>query len=292
MKKILITAPLRQDVDIFEAYQDSLDRLEVPEGFTVDRFFFFFFCDEVIPHIRNARIEVTETGEAYEKTHNDHLWTLDLMWKMGELRNRTIREMLDGGYDYWLSVDTDIVLDPWTLYHLLNADKDIVSEIFWTQAPNGKYWCNAWMYDQSFGMPEEWHKPGLYQVGMTGALTLVKRKVFEAGVSYEKIPAELKPILIDCLRWSKYDMLLADYFGKIIDIDTSNRIITKVKKTAGIEFNMYMLRHQFSSDLFRSGTDPAVIRDLMGHESATMSLDYATTKEEDRKKAVDKRKFS
>ena len=39
MKRILITAPLRQDVDIFEAYQDSLDRLEVPEGFTVDRFF-------------------------------------------------------------------------------------------------------------------------------------------------------------------------------------------------------------------------------------------------------------
>ena len=183
MKRILITAPLRQDIDIFEAYQEGLDRLEVPEGFDVSRFFVVNDCPEVIPHIRDAKIEVCETGEAYEKTHNDHLWTLDLMWKMGDLRNRTIREMLEGVYDYWLSVDTDIVLDPWTLYHLINADKDIVSEIFWTQAPNGKYWCNAWMYDQSFGMPEEWHKPGLYQVGMTGALTLVKRKVFEAGGS-------------------------------------------------------------------------------------------------------------
>ena len=188
MKKILITAPLRQDVDVFQAYQEGLDNLEVPEGFEVDRFFVVNDCDEVIPFIRDAKYEVTETGEAYEKTHNDHLWTLDLMWKMGELRNRTIREMLDGGYDYWLSVDTDIVLDPWTLYHLINADKDIVSEIFWTQAPNGRYWCNAWMFDQSCGMPEEWHKPGLYQCGMTGALTLVKRKVFEAGVSYAKIP--------------------------------------------------------------------------------------------------------
>ena len=188
MKKILITAPLRQEVDVFQAYQEGLDRLEVPEGFTVERFFVVNDCDEVIPVIRDAKYEVINTGEYYEKTHNDHLWTLDNMWKMGELRNRTIREMLDGGYDYWLSVDTDIVLDPWTLYHLIQADKDIVSEIFWTQAPNGKYWCNAWMVDQSCGMPEDWRKPGLYQCGMTGALTLVKRKVFEAGVSYARIP--------------------------------------------------------------------------------------------------------
>ena len=177
MKKILICAPLRQDVDVFEAYQEGLDRLEVPEGFSVDRFFVVNDCDEVIPHIRNAEYIRAENGEAYEKTHNDHLWTLDLMWKMSGLRNMTIREMLEGGYDYWLSVD-----------HLIQADRDIVSEIFWTQAPNGRYWCNAWMVDQSAGMSEEWKKPGLYRVGMTGALTLVKRTVFEAWVDYTPIP--------------------------------------------------------------------------------------------------------
>ena len=30
--------------------------------------------------------------------------------------------------------------------------------------------------------------PGLYRCGMTGALTLVKRKVLEAGVDYTRIP--------------------------------------------------------------------------------------------------------
>lgn len=188
MKKIMITAPLRQDVDIFREYQEGLDRLEVPEGFTVDRYFVVNDCPEVIPEIRGAEYDTVETGEVYEKTHNDHIWTMDLMWKMGELRNMTIRKAMEGGYDYWFSVDTDIVLDPWTLYHLIQADKDIVSEIFWTQAPNGRYWCNAWMVDQSAGMREEWRKPGLYEVGMTGALTLVKRKVFEAGVDYSRIP--------------------------------------------------------------------------------------------------------
>ena len=188
MKRILITAPLRQDTDIFEAYQEGLDRLEVPEGYDVSRFFVVNDCNEVIPHIRDAKYEVTETGEAYEKTHNDHLWTLELMWKMGDLRNRTIREMLDGGFDYWFSVDTDIILNPWTLYRLIEADKDIVSEIFWTTAPNGREWCNAWMTDQYSTPMEEWKKPGLYECGFTGALTLVKRKVFEAGVSYSRIP--------------------------------------------------------------------------------------------------------
>ena len=37
-------------------------------------------------------------------------------------------------------------------------------------------------------MSETWKKPGLYRVGMTGALTLVKRRVFEAGVDYTRIP--------------------------------------------------------------------------------------------------------
>ena len=194
MKKVLITAPLRQDVDVFEAYQDGLDRLEVPEGYEVSRFYVVNDCKEVVPYIRNADFIETETGETYEKTHNDHLWTLELMEKMSGLRNRTVTEMLTGGFDYWLSIDTDIVVDPKTLKYLLEAEKDIVSEIFWTQAPNGGWWCNAWMHDQASGMSEAWKKPGLYRVGMTGALTLVKREVFEAGVDYTPVPNILRAL--------------------------------------------------------------------------------------------------
>ena len=183
MKKILITAPLRQDVKIFLEYQSGVDALEVPEGFSASRFFVVNDCEEVIPHIRNAEYIRMDTGDEYRKTGDNHEWTFELMAKMSGLRNRTIEEMLDGGYDYWFSVDTDLVLDPWTLYRLIEADKDIVSEIFWTQ-----HWCNAWERDQYSPPREEWRKPGLYQVGMTGACTLVKRKVFEAGVDYTQIP--------------------------------------------------------------------------------------------------------
>ncbi len=188
--KILITAPLRQEPKIFDEYQESLDKLIVPEGFRADRFFVVNDCPEVIPHIHNAAYITHDTGDEYRKTEIEHLWTGENLTKMSDLRNMTILYMLRHGYDYWLSADTDLVLNPHTLEYLLAADKDIVSEVFWSRSGAG-LWCNAWMYDQ-YGCGEEqikkWMEPGLYEVGMTGALTLVKRRVFEAGVGYARIP--------------------------------------------------------------------------------------------------------
>ena len=181
--RILIAAPLKQEPKIFREYQDSLDRLIIPDGVTVDRFFVVNDCDEVIPEIRNAEYIVIDTGDRYDKAVNDHIWTSDNLDKMPRLRNACIQRVRDGGYDYLFSIDTDLVLQPETLETLLDADKDIVSEIFWT---NG--WCNAWMYDQSAGMKAEWSTPGLYRVGMTGACTLMKAEVFEAGVDYSPVP--------------------------------------------------------------------------------------------------------
>lgn len=194
MKRILIAAPLRQDAGIFREYQNSLDRLVIPEDVTVDRYFVVNDCPEVIPEIR-GRFEIFNTFDEYAKTKNDHIWTADLMHKMSALRNATIKAALDGGYDYMFSVDTDLILHPETLKLLLEADKDIVSEIFWTLAANGGWWCNAWMYDQYSGATYDWTEPGLYKVGMTGALTLIKTDVFRNGVDYTPIPNIQKALI-------------------------------------------------------------------------------------------------
>lgn len=217
--KVLITAPLKQDRRIFAEFQDSLDRLEVPDGVTVDRFFVVNDCDKIIPDIRGDYI-VMNTGDEYNKTVNDHIWTHRNLDKMPRLRNATIHRALGGGYDYWFSVDTDLVLHPLTLKTLLDADKDIVSEVFWTQAANGHWWCNGWMYDQCDpdGHYEEWKTPGLYQVGMTGACTLVKRRVFEAGVDYSSIPC-IRRVLWGEDRWfciraacARFDMWMDTHY--------------------------------------------------------------------------------
>lgn len=189
MKKILITAPARQEPKIFKEYRDSVDCLIIPDGFTLDTFYVVNDCPELIPCLRESdKYIVHNTGEAYSKTHNDHIWSDSNMRTMETLRNTTIRYALDNGYDYWFSVDTDLVLHPDTLRCLLEADKDIVSEIFWSTSKDIHTWCNAWMCDQGSGMLNEWRTPGLYQCGMTGACTLVKRKVLEAGVDYSHIP--------------------------------------------------------------------------------------------------------
>ena len=180
--KILIAAPLRQRPEIFREYQSSLDRLEMPDGVTADRFFVVNDCPAVIPEIRNADYIVNDSENV--TVYQNHLWTKDLVSKMSIMRNQTIQRALDGGYDYLLSADTDLVLHPQTLKVLLESGKDIVAELFWT---NG--WSNAWMYDQAEDNKRpEWYEPGLYEIGGSGALILISRKVLERGVDYTPIP--------------------------------------------------------------------------------------------------------
>ena len=182
MRKVLIAAPLRQDPKIFREYQKGLDSLIIPDDVTVDRFFVVNDCPEVIPEILDA--DWVEMSSENVTVYHNHMWTGDLVNAMSVYRNMTIQKALEGGYDYLLSVDTDLVLEPHTLQVLLDADKDCVAGLFWT---NG--WSNAWMYDQvSENNRPEWKKPGLYQVGGTGALFLIKRKVMAAGVDYTPIP--------------------------------------------------------------------------------------------------------
>ena len=187
MIKVLIAAPLRQDPKIFREYQKGLDNLIIPDGVQADRFFVVNDCPEVVPEIRDA--EWIEVNSENVTIYHDHIWTNDLVDQMAYYRNLTIRKALDGGYDYLLSVDTDLVLEPHTLQQLLEDQKDIVAGLFWT---NG--WSNAWMYDQAAGYDPEWSKPGLYKVGMSGALILISRKVLEAGVDYTPIPVIRKAL--------------------------------------------------------------------------------------------------
>ena len=182
MKRVLIAAPLRQDPKIFEEYQKGLDALIIPDDVMVDRYFVVNDCVEVVPYIRRA--DYVEVNNENGMMYRDHLWTGELVSNMSTYRNMTIRRALEGGYDYLLSVDTDLVLEPHTLQYLMAADKDCVAGLFWT---NG--WSNAWMYDQAEDNNRaEWKIPGTYRIGGSGALFLIKRKVLLSGVDYTPIP--------------------------------------------------------------------------------------------------------
>lgn len=114
----------------------------------------------------------------------------------------------------------------------------------------------------------------------------------EKSIRRVPIAEELKPILKECLEWSKHDYVLADYQGNLLNIDQVDTLILNCRRKLGIDFTLYALRHQFSTDLHNSHIPPNTIRDLMGHRSASMSLDYAVSDEKDRVNAVNERRFS
>ena len=106
------------------------------------------------------------------------------------------------------------------------------------------------------------------------------------------VPDPLRPVLTSCLNWSKNDFILAKYNGQLWDIDEIDTLIGNVRRRCSVNFTLYMLRHQFSTDLLTAGAPLNVVRDLMRHKSGSMSLDYATSSEKDRETVINSRKFS
>lgn len=115
-------------------------------------------------------------------------------------------------------------------------------------------------------------------VGSTDDATqqIVNTKTVE---SVRTIPMtdELEFVLRELIEYSDTAPLIANRDGLPYEIDFMSDYIHRVSKKAGVDFNSYMLRHLFSSELFRNGENPIVIRDLMGHASANMSSDYAAS---------------
>lgn len=102
----------------------------------------------------------------------------------------------------------------------------------------------------------------------------------------------LVPVLEKLIANAKNEYLFTDPNGKLL---SSSNITSKVARYAvinQIDFSLYRLRHLFSADLFKQGTNPKVIQSLMGHASENMSLYYAFTSDEDMENAVQNRKPS
>lgn len=96
----------------------------------------------------------------------------------------------------------------------------------------------------------------------------------ESSVRRLPIATELVPVLNDLKRWSKHKYLLSFESGELADIDEVSDIINKIAKKKHVHFNAYMLRHLMSSELLHKG-DSVIARDLLGHTSFSMTLDYA-----------------
>jgi hypothetical protein len=216
MKKILVGSPIRQSAATLTLFLGSLENL-FKDNLQVD---YCFVDDNVEQQSKNILVnfqqkhsnvtllKAEDTKEQYIKNENSHFWTDSLMDKVANSKNRIIQEMLDRGYDYLFFIDSDLFLQPETLLSLLKADKDIISEIFWTKWNlDSNEMPQVWLQDsynmfrfarnetptnevasdRTLEFMQMLRSPGVYEVGGLGALTLIKRGVFESGVNFSNL---------------------------------------------------------------------------------------------------------
>jgi hypothetical protein len=214
--RALLGSPIRQEPEVLKAFLDSLCSLE-KENVLLD---FFFIDDNDIsssrdllasfPEITEGKviIEQRNKDDIYIRGEDTHYWKENLVWKVAEYKNRIIDYCKQEDYDYLFFVDSDIVLHPKTLIHLIGTSKDIISEIFWTKwHKNSIELPQVWLYDHYSLVPkkrlenidqaesdkrynnfiEQLRQPGVYEVGGLGACTLINRQAINAGVNFNEI---------------------------------------------------------------------------------------------------------
>ena len=102
-------------------------------------------------------------------------------------------------------------------------------------------------------------------------------------------PVSLRPLLCELMDLQDSRYLFARWDGSLWDARSRSGYIKRACQKAGITFNAYQLRHQFSTDLVTAGVDLRTVQDLMGHASGSMTLGYARSNEDLMRKALEAR---
>jgi len=214
--KVLLGSPIRQKTEILRNFLLSIKELTVGTMLDVD---YFFIDDNLEDDSSRLLVDFAEAfpntilikaqdARPYVCDESTHVWEEGLIWKVAKFKNRIIEKALNDDYDYLFLVDSDLVLHPKTLEHLVSLKKDIVSEIFWTKwEPGFPELPQVWMSDQynlykslkgeSLTQKEilkrvqifinQLKVPGIYSVGGLGACTLISRKALHSGVNFNEI---------------------------------------------------------------------------------------------------------
>lgn len=215
INKVLIGSPVHQKPAILREFLSSILRLH-KTGFSVDLLFIDDNDDEEASSLLrdfsrsalNTTIMPSGFKDFYLRDEHTHHWTSNLVWKVAHMKDKIINYAQEQNYDYLFLIDSDLVLHPKTLEQLLAANKDIISEIFWTRwQPHSLPLPQVWMHDeynQWEARPEEtltenekqdrfqqflekMRIPGVYQVGGLGACTLLSSEAMTKGISFQPL---------------------------------------------------------------------------------------------------------
>lgn len=214
-KKLLVGSPVYQKPEILEVFLKSLKNLN-RETISID----YMFIDDNIDKKSTQLLAAFEREESrviirlgkeqgvYLCNEESHHWDDNLMLKVANYKNSIINYAIENNYDYLFFVDSDLILHPNLIEHLKTENKDIVSEIFWSQWHKDRpLEPNVWLFDEYDLVPKKLGEnlsekemelrqikflnklriPGLYEVGGLGACTLISRSALIEGVNFNSI---------------------------------------------------------------------------------------------------------
>jgi len=141
----------------------------------------------------------------YKDDNKEHSWTERKIAFMAHMRNMCLQRTLnfDGeeniekeDNDYCFMLDSDIIIkDGKILRHLINLDKEIISEVFWAKWNNAKdknvislpnVWINGGYFITNKFLDTLLIK-GVYKVGGLGAITLINKSAIKKGFNYTRV---------------------------------------------------------------------------------------------------------
>lgn len=216
MYKVLVGSPIRQNSKILKEFLLSFDELYKDTN-QIDYCFVDDNIDiesrELLQNFKKSHQNVTifDSDDRYLNYHCDdytHRWNEDLVQKVTRFKNKIIDFAKENEYDYLFFIDSDIVLHPKTLTKLIEDDKEIVANIFWTKwNPSTDELPQVWLKDsytlydaranqnitnnevavQTRAFLDKMRKPGVYKVGGLGACTLISKSALNKGVNFDHV---------------------------------------------------------------------------------------------------------
>ena len=97
---------------------------------------------------RTLVAKAESVGDTYICNETTHYWNEQVVWKVAHFKDAIIDFACRNNYDYVFLIDSDIVMHPNTIEQLIADDKDIISEIFWTNwTPDAPKKPQVWLYD-------------------------------------------------------------------------------------------------------------------------------------------------
>lgn len=194
MRQILITSPVHQDENIFKEYLWSLDRLIIPEGYEVHKFFYLHNCENLKSFLNEDEYMCLNDDTSFITSDVTHIWKEENFSAVATMRTLALEKARKEKYDYIFSVDSDVLLNPMTLKLLINDRKDIVGNIYWTDFNNkGILMPNCYDYENcqfsaNQGGMDRLKIMGVYDIGVVGACTLIgKRVIYNPLITYYPI---------------------------------------------------------------------------------------------------------